>query len=185
MDTGAELYDRYLSGDDGAVGDMVCLYRDGMILYINGIVGDIHTAEDIAEDTFVKLVTKKPRFARRASFRSWLYTIARNTALDHLRKKSRISDVPIEEYTELSADELSFTEQCIRDENKRAVHSAMRKLRSEYHQVLYLVYFEELSNAEAAMVMKKSRHQLENLLYRAKKALRTQLEREGFIYEEL
>lgn len=185
MDIGADLYDRYLSGDDSAIEEMVILYRDGLILFLNGIVRDIHVSEDLTEDTFVKIVTRKPHFSRRASFKSWLYTIARNLALDHLRKNAHISTMPIEEYTELSSEELSFIEQCIREDNKRAVHSAIRKLNAEYHQVLYLVYFEELSNTEAAAVMKKSKRQMENLLYRARKALRTQLEREGFIYEDI
>ncbi|MBP0966052.1 MAG: RNA polymerase subunit sigma-24, partial [Oscillospiraceae bacterium] len=50
--------------------------------------------------------------------------------------------------------------------------------------VLYLSYFEGFSNAEIAVIMKKSRRQIEALLYNAKKALRTELERSGFAYEE-
>ena len=48
-----------------------------------------------------------------------------------------------------------------------------------------LVYFEEFSHKEAAIVMKKSVHNIETLVYRARKSLKSQLEMEGFIYEEL
>ena len=65
------------------------------------------------------------------------------------------------------------------------MHKAMRKLAPEYRQVLWLVYFDELSNKEAAKVMKKSVRSIESLLYRARKALRSQLETEGFEYENL
>ena len=61
----------------------------------------------------------------------------------------------------------------------------METLNPDYRQVLYLTYFEELSNSEAARVMKKSCRQIENLLYRAKQALRSKLEKEGFEYERL
>ena len=51
--------------------------------------------------------------------------------------------------------------------------------------ILYLVYFENFSNEQAAKVMKKSKRQVENLIYRAKQSLKTELDKEGFIYEEL
>ena len=61
----------------------------------------------------------------------------------------------------------------------------METLSSDYRQVLYLTFFEELSNTEAAKIMHKSNRQIENLLYRAKLALRSKLEKEGFKYERL
>ena len=61
----------------------------------------------------------------------------------------------------------------------------MRKLPPEYQQVLWLVYFEELSNKDAATVMGKSVRSVESLLYRARKSLKSQLEMEGFDYEKL
>ena len=61
----------------------------------------------------------------------------------------------------------------------------MRKLSSEHQQVLWLIYFEELSSKEAAKIMKKSVRSIESLLYRARKSLRSQLEMEGFDYEKL
>ena len=61
----------------------------------------------------------------------------------------------------------------------------MRRLSPEYRQVLWLVYFEELSSKEAAGIMKKTVRSVESLLYRAKKSLRSQLEKEGFDYEKL
>lgn len=61
----------------------------------------------------------------------------------------------------------------------------MRSLIPEYRQVLWLIYFEELSNKEAAAIMKKSVHNIETLVYRARKSLRKQLEMEGFVYENL
>ena len=61
----------------------------------------------------------------------------------------------------------------------------MNKLKPEYRQVLWLVYFEEMSNKEAAAVMKKSVHNIEVLVSRARKSLRKQLKTEGFDHEDL
>ncbi|MBQ6211891.1 MAG: RNA polymerase subunit sigma-24, partial [Ruminococcus sp.] len=54
-----------------------------------------------------------------------------------------------------------------------------------YSQVLYLTYFEGFSNSEAAKILDKNNRQIENLIYRAKQALKAQLEKEGFVYEKL
>jgi RNA polymerase sigma-70 factor (ECF subfamily) len=64
------------------------------------------------------------------------------------------------------------------------VHQALHRLKLEYRQVLYLIYFEGFTNAEAALIMKKTSRQIETLLYNAKKALKSELERSGFDYEE-
>ena len=61
----------------------------------------------------------------------------------------------------------------------------MKKLKSEYFLVLYLTYFEGFSGSETAAIMKKSKRQIENLIYRAKNSLKNQLQKEGFEYEEL
>ena len=59
------------------------------------------------------------------------------------------------------------------------------KLKPEYHQVLWLTYFEGFSNKEVALIMKKSVHNIETLVYRARRAIKEELEKEGFVYEGL
>ena len=61
----------------------------------------------------------------------------------------------------------------------------MQKLKAEYRQILWLIYFENLSLKDAAVILKKSVHNTETLVYRARKSLKLQLEMEGFVYEEL
>ena len=61
----------------------------------------------------------------------------------------------------------------------------MKTLKSEYFQVLYLMYFEGFDTADIAKIMHKSKRQVGNLLYRAKNSLKSQLEKAGFVYEGL
>lgn len=184
MDNGASSYRRYLDGDDSGLTELIRDHKDGLILYINGITGDFCLAEELMEDTFFKLATKKPRFSGKSSFKTWLYSIARNAALDCLRKRKHLSDTPPDKFYDLS-DERDIEQDYLREEQKISLHRAMESLNSDYRQVLYLTFFEGMSNSEAADVMKKSNRQIENLLYRAKIALRSKLEKEGFEYEGL
>ena len=63
------------------------------------------------------------------------------------------------------------------------LHKTLQKLNPDYRQVLYLVFFENFSNSETAKIMHKTKRQVENLLYRAKQSLKSELEKEGFKYE--
>ena len=62
MDNGASSYRRFLEGDSNGIVEIIRDYKDGLILYLNGIVQNLYVAEDLTEDTFVKLVVKKPYF---------------------------------------------------------------------------------------------------------------------------
>lgn len=183
MANGAECYRKFLDGDDNGIVEIIRDYKDGLILYLNGFVGNIHIAEELMEDTFVKLVVKKPRFSEKFSFKTWLYTIGRNAALDYLRRNAKKSDTPVDELEIADKENLELS--YIREEQKIMVHRALANLKADYRQVLYLSFFEELSNEETAAVMRRTKRQVENLIYRAKQALKIELEKEGFTYEGL
>lgn len=184
MPNGESSYRRFLTGDDNGIVEIVRDYKDGLIFYLNSFVQNLTVAEELCEDTFVKLAVRKPHFREGSSFKTFLYTIGRNTAIDHLRK-NRADIIAIEDLAEVGADMEDLEQSYIREERKIAVHRAMDTLKSEYRQVLWLTYFEELSNKETAAVMKKSVHNIETLVYRARIALKKALEKEGFEYEEL
>ncbi len=183
MDNGESSYRRFLAGDNEGLHEIICAYRAGLILYLNSFVQDIHTAEELTEDTFFELMKKRPKFSGKSSFKTWLYAIGRNITAKYLRKHKKLSVVPLEEQDNF-ADEENIEGDYIKNEQKRVVHKAMHRLKLEYRQILYLSYFEGFSNSEAAVIMKKSSNQIKALLYNAKKALRSELERSGFEYEE-
>ncbi len=186
MDNGASSYRRFReNGDENGLAEIIREYRDGLIFYLNNFVGNIHTAEELAEDTFVLLGTKKPKDKGKGSFKTWLYTIGRNLALNYLKKNSRRNEVSLDEYPELMNDEESIESSYLKEERKIIIHRALQKLKAEYRQILWLIYFENFSNKEAALVMKRKVHSIETLVYRARGALKSQLEKEGFVYEEL
>ena len=185
MDNGASSYRRFLDGDDKALAEIIRDYSDGLILYLNGIVCDIFVAEDLMEETFYKIITKKPRFNAKYSFKTWLYTIGRNVAIDYLRHNAKHAETSFDDLENYIQDEFDLERLYIIEERKIAVHRALKKLNAEYRQVLWLLYFDGMTNSDAAIVMKKNARQMKNLVYRAKSALKSELDKEGFVYEEL
>ena len=183
MDNGASSYRRFLEGDDNGIVEIVNDYKDGLILYLNKYVSNIHTAEDLAEDTFFKIMVRKPRYTKKYTFQAWLYAIGLNAAIDHIRKQTQYAKTSVDDLEMLASEEATLEQAYIKDEEKIVIHRVLSQLKPEYKQVLWLVYFEGFSNEQAARIMKKSKHQTETLVYRAKRALKRELEKEDFLYE--
>lgn len=184
MNNGNENYRHFLDGDDAAFAQIVKDYKDCLTLYLNGYVGNIYIAEELMEETFFKLITRRPKFNEKSSFKTWLYAIARNIAIDYLRRHKN-APVSIDDYDNLLIEELTVEQEYLKKEQKIELYNAMKNLSYEYRQVLFLIYFEDFTNTQAASVMKKNKRQIENLIYRAKQSLKKWLEKEGFVYEEL
>ena len=184
MDNGASSYRRFLDGDDNGITEIVENYKDGLILYLNGYVKNIFVAEELTEDTFFRLMIKKPKYSGKSTFKSWLYAIGRNVAVDYIRHNSKILNVPIDDVENYLIEEQNLEQSYIKEGNMLIVNKALNELIPEYRNVLWLTYFEEFSNKETAIILKKTERQIKNLLYRARKALKSKLEKEGFEYDE-
>lgn len=185
MDDGAYQYRRFLSGDDEGIVEIIRIYKDGLILFINGYVRNIHIAEELAEDTFFKLLVKKPRYSDRYCFKTWLYTIGRNLALDHLKREAKKVDISDEDLVLLQREEKSVEQQYFVKEERIRLHRAILQLTPRYGEIIYLAYFELLSNQDIGRIIHRTPKQVANLLYRAKDALKSILIKEGFEYEGL
>lgn len=179
MDYGRQCYDRYMNGDDSALTELIDSYGDGLMLYINSIVHNIHIAEELTEETFFRISVRKPPFFSKSSFKTWLFAIGRNAAIDWMRKEKHTSDTPIDDYSSVS-DEEDIEQNYIKKEQMIMLHRAIEKLSPDYRQVLYLFYFENFNTDQTAKIMDKSAKQISNLLFRAKLSLKKQLEKEGF-----
>ena len=112
MDNGAISYSRFLEGDRQSFTELVKEYWDGLTLYLTGFVESFPEAEEIAEETFLKLYTDKPKFSGKSLFKTWLYGIGRNTALYHLRKKRKIKETNID-ILELTARQLGIQDRYV------------------------------------------------------------------------
>lgn len=179
-----DAYKRFLGGDEKALLELIREYQDGLIMYINSFVRDLNTADELCSETFIRLVLRKPKFSGKSSFKTFLYGIGRNVTLEYLRRHKITRTVSIDEVLEIP-DKSNPMRTLLGKEQNQTLYRAMGKLKPEHAQVLWLTYFEELSNKETAYIMRKSLSAVKSLLHRAKSALKNELEKEGFSYDEL
>ena len=178
MDNGESSYRRFLDGDESAFGELLDMYSENLIFFINRYVGNIAVAQEISEDVFVELLIHKRRYNFKTSLKTYLFTIARNKAVSYVRRAARRPEYAYE-HIENEADIRSIEDEFIRKEQMRELHEALGKLNDDYKTVLHLIYFEDMSYDESAAVMKKNIKQIENLAYRARQALKKELEKEA------
>ena len=182
--TDEAAYRQYLDGEQSAADVLVERYGDALTLYINGYLRDAHEAEDLMIEAFAQIFAKERPLHGEGSFKAYLYKTARNLALRH-SQKHRIRLLGWEELTfEPQADTLADTA-LYRNERNRQLYAALEKLKAEYREALYLVYFEEMSYRAAAAVMHKTEKQVTKLVYRGKQSLKNLLEQEQFEYADL
>ena len=154
---------------------ILLLYRPGLIFFIQRFVGDPDTAEDLAIDSFLELLVHPLRYNGRSYIKTYLFMIGRSKALNYIKRRARLSPEPIPEDL---PDNTSLEEQFLADERRRALHSALNTLPEEMRAAVHLVYFEDLTYRETAQVLKKTEKQVDNLLFRAKTMLRSQLRKD-------
>lgn len=183
MRDGAEAYKRFLDGDKNAIGEIVEEYRAGLEYFLLSITGSEDTAEELTQDTFVYLFVKKPKYKPVASFRTWLYTIAKNKAYRYMKKNSKSLSYEYNSSFAISEDLRLLEEKYFSDIEKLNVLDVMAKLKSEYREILWLTYYEGFSNKECARITGKKVHNIEVLVSRARQALKKLLQEEGYTYE--
>ena len=175
MDNAASSYRRFLNGDETAFDDIMRELFDPLVFFIDRFVCDTAAAEDIAIDAFSDLIVHPHRYNFKVTLKTYLYMIGRSRALNYIKRRGRFS---MEELSAETEAQPSPEEIFLADERRRAVSAAVAALPEDMRAAVHLVLLEELSYAEAAKVMKKNEKQIDNLLYRAKKELRTILEEE-------
>ena len=183
MPSAEECYRNYLEGDKSAFSDIIDIYRENLIFFINGYVKNEDTAEELAADCFAELIVHPNRFKFKSSLKTYIFSIAHHKAVNYIKKNSRVTLYESTEPIEKSTEYIEFENDILKDEQNRILHDALPKIKEDYRTALHLVYFEEMSYKDAAKVMRKTAKQVDNCVSRGKAALKKILEEEGFRYE--
>lgn len=179
MDSGESSCRRFLDGDKSAFDDILKEYRQSLTFFIYRYVKNYHEAEDIAIDVFVEFLAHPKKYNFKTSLKTYLFMIGRSRALDFLRRNKRYKREELQELDRNPEDSGSLWEDFIKGERNRALNQAVVNLPEDMRIAVHLVYFEGLSYEEAGRVMKKSKKQIDNLLYRAKGKLKIALSEKG------
>lgn len=165
-------YESFLMGDLSGFERLVLRYKNSLIYFIHRYIKDITMAEDLAQDAFVEVYVHKERYRLDVSFKTYLYTIGRNKAVDYIRKNSRL--IFIDEYPE-EADEQELENKVVYEEEKKKLHQALKGLKKEYQAAITLIDLEEMTYAQAAKILNKTEVQMKVLIHRARKSLAKKL----------
>lgn len=168
----AQVIQHVLDGNTEAYAELVKRYHIGLIIHCERLVGDRDDAEDIAQEAFIKAYGNLKKFnPQQSHFSTWLYKIATNLALDHLRKHRR--QVQVEDI-ELVAEATEPT--YLEEERLVAVRRAVHILEPpEYKQVIEAYYWRGLSYEQIAKEMNKPINTIGTYIRRAKSQLKGEL----------
>ena len=176
--------ERLIAGQDTALNDLMERHATPVFHFLCRMVGNEDDANDLAQETFVRVFKSRGSFHTNEKFSTWLFTIAANLARNHFRWRSRHPNVSLEtENVETEqtlgsmfpTDALAPNEQALATERAAAVRAAVGKLPEDLREAIVLCEWEELSMAEAAKILETTPKAMESRLYRARQHLRERL----------
>jgi RNA polymerase sigma-70 factor, ECF subfamily len=161
---------------------LIELYQHRLLRYLLFLTGRREVAEDLFQETWMRVLLRGAQYNGRARFDTWLFTIARNLVIDLSRKRTMAS---LDEMSDSSEDDRPFEiaisgpsplEQFQSRENSAEVSEVLLKLDSTYREVLVLRFYEELSLDEIASVTRAPLSTVKSRLYRGLAALKPEME---------
>jgi RNA polymerase sigma-70 factor (ECF subfamily) len=176
--------ERLMAGQDMALNDLMERHATPVFHFLCRMVANEDDANDLAQETFVRIFRARANFRTNDKFSSWLYTIAANLARNQFRWRSRHPDVSLDAETGGSEQTIGGTlpangpapnEQALAAERAIAVRAAVGKLPEDLREAIVLCEWEERSVAEAAAIMEATPKAVESRLYRARQILRERL----------
>ncbi len=168
------LVARARRGDKDAFGLLVKLHQMRLLRMVLGMLGDVDTAMDIVQESFVRAYQALERFDETQPWYPWLSTIATNLALNHIKKHSRETSLDDQAYEQAATDPDPL-ERLQLDETNQRFMTAVRDLPDQYRLVFVLRNFEEMSYEDIAVRLGISLGTVDSRLYRARRMLMEKL----------
>ena len=175
-----EYVQQAISGDQKAYTVLLERYRNSIYHMMFKMVNNREDADDLTLEAFGKAFSKLPSYAPRYAFSTWLFKIAINNCIDHIRKK-RLHllsiDDPIEPHSDhdyssnIRSGNLDPEERFIRDQRVKLMRTVLGKLSLKYRLMIELRFFEELSYEEIARELDIPLGTVKAQLFRAKEIL--------------
>ena len=181
-----ELMSRLQGGEDAALAQLMQHWEVPVKRFLFRIVGNVTEAEDLAQDVFARIYTKRATYRNGAKFSTWCFSIASNQAKNRLRWWRHRPTVSLGAWIEAGGDDVdetrsgeSASRKAIRREQVASVQAAVAALPIELRTALVLFEYEERSTAEIAATLNCSPKAVENRLYRARQRLKQTLRLQG------
>lgn len=176
--------ERLAAGHDAALNDLMERHATPLFHFLCRMLGSEEDANDLAQETFVRVFRARAGFRTNEKFSTWLYAIAANLARNHFRWRSRHPHVSLDSESPetertlggtLPAGDPAPNEQALTAERAHAVRTAVGKLPEDLREAIVLCEWEERRVAEAAAILETTPKAVESRLYRARQILRERL----------
>ncbi|ATF10796.1 RNA polymerase sigma factor SigW [Brevibacillus sp. HB1.2] len=177
------LTQRAKRGDREAFAELIEIYKDKIFQLAYRMVGNRQDAEDIAQETFLRVYANLHSYDDSYKFSTWIYRIATNLCIDRGRKKR--PDFSLDEETEpgqgldwysrLSSNERTPEDKVVTQELQETVQDALSHLQPKYRSIMILRYIEDLSLQEISDIVKLPITTIKTRIHRGREALRSKL----------
>lgn len=171
------------AGDDSSFDLLLQKYRSPLVNFLFRMVRDTATAEDLAQEVFLRVYRARKHYSPSAKFTTWLFRIATNLALNSVRdNRHRLMEVSIdaaveedEAPRELPARDMRIDEHMVERDRAQFIRRAIAALPEKQRVAVLLHKYEEMDYGEIAKILECSESALKSLLFRAYETLRVQL----------
>ena len=168
-----KIINQIIAGDSNAFSVLVDRYKDLVFTLSLKMLKNREEAEEVAQDTFIKVFKSLSKFKGDSKFSTWIYKVTYNSCLDRLKKnKKEQLKVAIDEYTEHQVKTIdNALENMVEEERQQAIKACLEFLPPDDSFLLTLYYFEEQSLDEIAKVVGLTANNVKVKLFRSRKKL--------------
>jgi RNA polymerase sigma-70 factor (ECF subfamily) len=166
-----ECAERARAGDHDAFAELMRRHQDPVYRFVLRMVGTRDEALEIVQEAFVRAWQALSQWQPEAQFRTWLFRIASNAALDTLRRRRVVAFVPLDEALEAAAGEPDPEKRLELKQRVAALESSLAKLSADHREILLLREVENMSYEEIGAVLGLSEGTVKSRLARARAAL--------------
>jgi RNA polymerase sigma-70 factor (ECF subfamily) len=186
IDVESRLVKLARGGDRGAFAELVHFYKDKLFHLAYRMLGQYQEAEDVVQDTFIRVYKNLDRYDDTLKFSTWIYRIATNLCIDKLRKrKSGYSlDAEVQDgegtdwYSTLATKDKGPEDELVLSETQQHIRRAIDSLPQKYKSVVILRYLNDLSLQEIGEILGMPVTTVKTRVHRGREFLRKKLERE-------
>lgn len=173
-----------LKGDQQAFAELVDLYQDKLYHMAYRMLNNRQEAEDVVQDTFLRVYKNLDRFDETLKFSTWIYRIATNLCIDRLRKRKPTYSLDAESqeydgldgYSMIPSDNRTPESELILSDTQRIIHQAMESLPPKYKSVMMLRYIQDMSLQEVGDILDMPVTTIKTRVHRGREFLRKKLE---------
>lgn len=171
-----ELIQNFLQGDNDAFSSLVNKYEKYVFSIAFSVSQNREDARDISQDTFLKAFLSLRSFKGKSSFSTWLYSLAKNTACDYLRKRKNTVSLDSDSFPDLPSSSLSPFSLILQKEVGKEVRKEIKNLSKNQRDVVILREYCDYSYKEISKILNINVQTVKTRLFRGKEKLKEKLE---------